>query len=131
MRYYFLMRRWLVFFLIALLPVRLWASGAMSLQVVVGQEAATAAVHASMDLDASGHGAGCPLHSDPKPETDNSGVDECKVCELCAPLIEAPLVSPVASALLTRGTVPFTSTPAPSAPPESAFKPPRLLTLLT
>jgi hypothetical protein len=77
------MRRWLLLFLVVLMPLRAWAGDAMSLQMAGSQ---IAQVVSAMPAD-------CPMHADASSEAEGqlAGL-ACNACDLCLPLAEVAAV---------------------------------------
>ncbi|HEY0818934.1 MAG TPA: hypothetical protein VGD46_09165 [Rhizobacter sp.] len=77
------MRRWLLLFLVVLMPLRAWAGDAISLHTASSQ---IAQVASAMPAD-------CPMHAESSSMAGGQVVGlACNACDLCLPLAELAAV---------------------------------------
>ena len=122
------MRRWLLVFLILLLPLRGWVGDAMAAQMLqqsvhaAAQPAAEANAHPGHDCDHQGTDANEVQAAQPAPGHD---CPTCASCQVCSAVALWPPLLTVASTPLHQQAPEAAPTSFTSAEPALAFKPPR------
>ena len=120
------MRRWLLVFLVLLLPLRGWMGDAMAghmlqQQVLVQEQAAEPEAVTGHDCDH--HGTDAAQAQDPQiPKAD---CPTCASCQVCSAVALSPALTTLALAPCHHPAPEATQPACTSAEPALAFKPPR------